>query len=628
MIDNSSTSPAPMVPAQTLLETARAYWEAGLTPMPRLPGEVNPHYLTDDGDVRAIGWGSYKQKQPAWSTVERWFRLGSLATVGVTLLTGSHEMPRSADAACLQILDIETAELFEAFMKEVRFLGHEEILNRCTIERTASAGGHLGFLCATISDKQKLPLARRADHKILIELLQHQPCTVAPTQIRCKETHAEGAAYTLMHGTWAHPQVLSPAQRQIIIDVARRYTEVPEKVAAEPGEHTTGTRPGDVLGERADIAWWQDLLTRHDWHDVSRPGWARSGVYYFRRPGKVGHAVSATYGRTGPTLYVFSSNAFPFEAETAYIATLLEHGGDYQAAARALAQLYGLDQRRNGQGPGPEPTDAHACPALPAYAQTNEASAAQASLFLDDYIQISTQWAPRAYEGFHEAVALFLLSTLAARRIKILFGSRGTYTSLYIAMAARTTIYTKSTTANIGLALLDAAGLSWLLADDDSTPQAFLRSLSLYVPSNYAQLPPEEQDLTRHQLAFAGQRGWFYEEWGGHLEAMMQKNGYMAGFRSILRRLDDHKVRYASSTIARGREILHKPYVSLLANVTPSDLQPFVKARSPLWRDGYIARFAFVTPDQGEGSAAEFPEGSLTFPGYLVTTAPSTGISA
>src|SRR5262249_4700569 len=77
---------------------------------------------------------------------------------------------------------------------------------------------------------------------------------------------------------------------------------------------------------------------------------------------------------------------------------------------------------------------------------------------------------------------------------------------------------------------------------------------------------------------------------------------------------------YRSNTIARGREVLRKPYISLLANVTPSDLQPFVKAHSSLWRDGYIARFAFVTPDQSAGSGAEFPDGLLTFPPYLVST--------
>jgi hypothetical protein len=365
-----------------LLDIALAYWEAGLTPMPRVPGNANPHYITDAGEIRAIGWGSHKVKQPAWPTVERWFRLGSLATVGITLLTGSHAQPRQADAAFLQILDIETRELFEAFMEEVCFLGHEDILHRCVIERTASGRGHIGFLCSTISEKQKIPLARRADQQLLIELLQHQPCTVTPTQIRCKEAHADGACYTLLKGTWASPQVLSPAQRQILLDVARRYTEVPEKVATEPFEHTTGTRPGDVLNDRADSAWWQDLLTRHGWRDVSRPGWARRGVWYFQRPGKAGHAVSATYGRTGAALYNFSSNAAPFDAETAYTPfaayTLLEHDGDYKTAARALAQLYGLEtppraahdlhQQRNGSPPGPEPTDPHACPELPASA--------------------------------------------------------------------------------------------------------------------------------------------------------------------------------------------------------------------------------------------------------------------
>ena len=333
--------------------------------MPRVPDDPHPHYITAEGEVRAIGWGTHKVKQPPWSTVERWFRLGSLATVGVTLLTGSHAQPRSADAASLQILDIETPELLEAFLEEVIFLGHEEIVHRCVLERTAGDGGHLGFLCTAISEKQKITLARRRDQKILIELLQHQPCTVAPTQIRCKEEHADGACYRLVHGTWAHPQVISPEQRQILLDTARRYTEVPEKVAADPFEHTTGTRPGDVLNERADIAWWQDLLTRHGWHDVSRPGWARRDVYYFQRPGKVGHDVSATYGRTGAALYNFSSNALPFEADTAYTPfaayTLLEHGGDFPAAARTLAQLYDLKTSPpTTHSPAPAPQWRHA----------------------------------------------------------------------------------------------------------------------------------------------------------------------------------------------------------------------------------------------------------------------------
>jgi hypothetical protein len=67
---------------------------------------------------------------------------------------------------------------------------------------------------------------------------------------------------------------------------------------------------------------------------------------YWRRPGK-GEGISATTNYAGSgLLYVFSTNAAPFEADTAYSAfaafAMLEHDGDYTAAARALAKRYGL----------------------------------------------------------------------------------------------------------------------------------------------------------------------------------------------------------------------------------------------------------------------------------------------
>ena len=94
----------------------------------------------------------------------------------------------------------------------------------------------------------------------------------------------------------------------------------------------------------------------------------------------------------------------------------------------------------------------------------------------------------------------------------------------------------------------------------------------------------------------------------------------MAAFRSILRRLDDHKDEYVYSTISRGRDVLIRPYVALLANVTPADLKPFMRSQSPLWRDGYIARFAFIAPGEADASTARFPEGNMQIPRPLITT--------
>jgi hypothetical protein len=341
-----------------LLDTARAYWDAGLTPMPRVIGHVEPSYIDDAGAITPILWGNYKGKQSDWSTVQRWFARSDSATVGMTLLTGSHAHPRAEFAAYLQILDIETPDLVEAFIEQMHFLSHTAILRRCVIERTPSDGGHIGFLCRTIDAKQKLTLARRTDHKLLIEILQHQPCTVAPTQVRCKPEHPEGACYRLVQGRWEHPQEISAPQRQTLLEVARSFNEVPEKVVGTKQNTSTpgnGSRPGDVLNELVDVDWWQDLLARHDWRDVSHPGWASRGVYYFQRPGKIGREPSATYGKTGSCLYVFSSNALPFEPDTGYMPfaayTLLEHDGDFKTAATALARIYGLDTPQHPRAP-------------------------------------------------------------------------------------------------------------------------------------------------------------------------------------------------------------------------------------------------------------------------------------
>jgi hypothetical protein len=90
-------------------------------------------------------------------------------------------------------------------------------------------------------------------------------------------------------------------------------------------------RPGDDFNNRADIA---ALLVHHGW-SLARDGENQ----HWRRPGKVA-GVSATL-KNG-VLYVFSSNAAPFEANRAYrsfaVYALLEHGGNFEQAARQLRQ--------------------------------------------------------------------------------------------------------------------------------------------------------------------------------------------------------------------------------------------------------------------------------------------------
>ena len=264
--------------------------------------------------------------------------------------------------------------------------------------------------------------------------------------------------------------------------------------------------------------------------------------------------------------------------------------------------------------------DLSTCPALPATAQLDPALYEGASPWLDDYIEFSRQWAPRAYDGFHEATGLSVLSTVAARRVKLDFGGER-FTSLPVANVARSSVFTKSTAHHIGGALLEAAGLSFLAAPDDATPQALLARMSLPAKVKGLDiLPPEQREREALRLAFAGQKGWDFDEFGAKVSSMIRDSGVMADFRGLLRRFDDCPSAYSYATIGRGENVIHRPYLAILASMTPANMAPYAKHSGALWRDGFWARFAFVAPSpEATPSYGRFPSGKRILPYDLVS---------
>jgi len=111
-----------------------------------------------------------------------------------------------------------------------------------------------------------------------------------------------------------------------------------------------GTTPGDDYDQRGDVP---SLLLSHGWTRVGRHGW--------RRPGKES-GISATWDHVPGRLYVFSSST-AFTPNHVYrgwhVYAMLEHGGDFSRAARALGEL-GFGEQRNGHHT-PLPTPAVHC---------------------------------------------------------------------------------------------------------------------------------------------------------------------------------------------------------------------------------------------------------------------------
>jgi len=259
-------------------------------------------------------------------------------------------------------------------------------------------------------------------------------------------------------------------------------------------------------------------------------------------------------------------------------------------------------------------------PALPAEARLDAALGADAAPWLELYCAHSRHWAPRAAAGFHQAVGLWLLSTIAARRICVHLG-KPEFPMLFLALVAPSTLYTKTTTAHIARKGLKQAGCQFFLTPDRITPQALIRRMSGYVDEDYGGMDRSEQETRRHDLAFAGQRGWYYEEWGSMLGQMRRHDSVMAEFHGILRVLDDGSEDFGTETLLRGLERVTDPALALLCSATATDLAPYMRPGSPWWHDGFWPRFAFITPCLDEQpSLAEQPAGLDDLPSDLVRT--------
>jgi hypothetical protein len=290
-----------------------------------------------------------------------------------------------------------------------------------------------------------------------------------------------------------------------------------------------------------------------------------------------------------------------------------------QSYASIHEQLAAADARAPA-GPGPGLThDEPVVPRLPLAAILPPALAQGAAPWLEDYIAHSTRWSPRAATHFHAAIGLWMLSTIAAGRIAVELGGP-IYPSLNIALVSVSTLFVKTTTAKIGKRGLRQVGCGRLLAPDRATPQALLRAMSGALPEGFDTLDEAAKQAFCERLAFAGQRGWHYEEWGGMLHQMARKDSPMAEFHDLLRRLDDGDDTTEGSTIARGAEHITRPYLAMLCNATPHDLATFMRPGGNYWHDGFWPRFAFVTPLATETPSRERqPPGLAILPPGLVT---------
>lgn len=335
---NAANTPAGLLPAALNL------WHLGFTPLPVAP----------DGTKRPAvnSWRQHQDERPDAQTVVGWFTGRDVDGLGIVC---------GAASGNLEMLELEGRAVAEGVLArlETAFADHDaaELWQRVAagyVERTPSGGIHWHYRTPGPA-KGNTRLARRpatpdelaanpGDRvKVLIETRGQGGFTVcAPSGGR---THTTGRPWEVITGTAADVPTITDAERDLIHAVCSTLDATPSpapdlpvtgRPQAAPAAVGDDVRPGDDYNQRTD---WADLLAPHGWTLANTRGRVRE----WTRPGKSPRdGISATTGHAedADRLFVFSSSTefapeVPYSKFGAY--AVLEHGGDMQAAARALA---------------------------------------------------------------------------------------------------------------------------------------------------------------------------------------------------------------------------------------------------------------------------------------------------
>lgn len=161
------------------------------------------------------------------------------------------------------------------------------------------------------------------------------------------ETRGEGGyimispspGYAFLRKGIHHIPTLTLEQREHVLNAAKSLNQVeaPHHIPKGHVEAPGGSdRPGDKFNENPSPTVPQ-MLTDAGWEVIQVSG----EVVRLRRPGKRSGSLSATWNAVPNRLYVFSSNASPFESEKTYspfeVYTFLHHQGNFHESAHELA---------------------------------------------------------------------------------------------------------------------------------------------------------------------------------------------------------------------------------------------------------------------------------------------------
>lgn len=251
-----------------------------------------------------------------------------------------------------QSIEFDDRGIYEAFKRAATAVGLDELVERIEagyLEETPGDGIHWLYFTDKVLGNTKLAERPGDDPKERTSLIETRGeggyVVIAPSG---GPVHESGRPYVLIRGGVETIATIAREEREWLWALAQTFDEMPPE-GPKIGGDTPDPRAGRTAG--GTIQPGEDYAGRTSWEEVLN-GWtmvySHGGAQLWRRPGKSeGWSASVNHGG-GDSLFVFSTST-PFKPRTYYSKfgayAQLEHGGDFQAATRALSRAgYGTYQ--------------------------------------------------------------------------------------------------------------------------------------------------------------------------------------------------------------------------------------------------------------------------------------------
>lgn len=318
---------------QNVAKTAMEAFHQGISVIP--PAE--------DGTKRpAVAWKRFQSKRASLAPMTEWY--GRDDRHGVGYVTGEV-------SGGLELLEFDDHPTYMALKTRGAELGLGDLIARVEggyCEDTPNYGIHWPYRCpGSVGTNTKLASRPGSPTKVLIETRGEGGYFIAaPTH---GPVHPTGRPYVLMSGGVATIATITPAERADLWALARTFDESmpPPFLRPAASKKATGRRrAGDAFN---DAMVWENVIGPAGW----TLQYESDGVGYWTKPGKTS-GVSATTNFGGADLFYVFSTATAFESERSYdkfgAYALLDHGGDFTAAAAAAAVSLGMSDHRTDLG--------------------------------------------------------------------------------------------------------------------------------------------------------------------------------------------------------------------------------------------------------------------------------------